>query len=483
MLVGIILENDLGKMRVAIDKNAPHADVLEWRLDGLAVRDFNDLKALKKDCPCPVIITLRPVDQGGLYRGTEAARIEELYQLGSIADYLDVEYTVDETVLARIKHANPNVKIIRSFHDFSSTPRDLGALFSSMISAHADQYKFITTANIASDALRLMAFARNKSKHHALTAHAMGQAGAFSRILGPMVGNQFTYGMMPNIGQSDPENTPAPGLISLIALKKLYRTPNITEKTRIYALLGDPVMRSSGHIYHNHCFACEQEDAVYVRIPVREYELMDFFDTAKFLPFHGFSITMPLKETVLSMADQLAANIQTIGAANTLCLSDGHWVADNVDGLGAMDALEAQSGPLKGKNLLLTGAGGTARAIAFEATRRGAHVTIINRTRRSAIMIAGRVGCRTKKLDSANWVEPYDAIVNTLPHTAGGAIDWSERLNRITHAESVIMDVVYKPRISPLLALAQDQGLTIVLGRTMFRNQAKRQQDIWTSAR
>jgi len=123
---------------------------------------------------------------------------------------------------------------------------------------------------------------------------AMGEKGAFSRVLGPIVGNFIDYTSDAGTG---------PGQLSQKELCETYRYRSLNSQTEIYGLIGDPVEHSQGHIYHNKAF--QHHNKVYVKMCVTPDELPLFMQCIKKLNFRGLSVTMPLKEKILPFVDHL----------------------------------------------------------------------------------------------------------------------------------------------------------------------------------
>ena len=134
-------------------------------------------------------------------------------------------------------------------------------------------------------------------------------------------------------------------------------------------------------------------------------ELPAFFKELLWLDIKGCSVTIPHKEAIVPLLQQKEGAVERTGTCNTVVFKeDGQRVGYNTDYRAAMDSLEAAMGgreseespsPLFDKQVLILGAGGVARAIAFGLVRRGAHVSIANRHDERATRLAEEVGCRT----------------------------------------------------------------------------------------
>lgn len=320
-------------------------------------------------------------------------------------------------------------------------------------------------ATSVNDALRMLLFVR---KHSQCSAISMGEKGSFARILGKIAGNLIDYAV------PEAENKTAPGQMTTEDLLHIYRYRSFNRDTEIYGLIGNPILKSPGHIYHNEVFRKARINAVYVKMQVEPQELKAFIFYAKKIGIKGLSVTTPLKEIILRFIDELDPQTRAIGAVNTLRLEAGRIYGINTDGAGALDAIEKQR-VVHGKNLVLIGAGGAARGIAFEARHRGAHVMILNRTRSKAEELAAAVEGKAGSLSEVPM--NADVLVNCTPDPL--PIDPVNMRSTM-----LVMDIGYSPpnAQTPFLQEASKRGCSIVYGEEMFINQAKRQTNFWLAS-
>jgi shikimate dehydrogenase len=199
------------------------------------------------------------------------------------------------------------------------------------------------------------------------------------------------------------------------------------------------------------------------------------------LGIRGFGVSQPYKQEVMALVDALEPTAARIGAVNTVVNTAGRLVGHNTDWQGAMRALE-EVRALRGARVLLIGAGGVARAIAFGLRDRGAVVTIANRDRAKAESLAAATGARGAGLDEAARAGDYDVVVNA---TSIGQVD-TQAENPVSpatlHEGQVVMDVVYKPLRTPLLDGAEKRGAMLVHGGRMLLHQAASQFELYTGA-
>ncbi len=375
MLVAVVAENKIDKLLTVIQAIQNDADVIELRLDFLSEINIGRLKAISEKIKIPIILTLRSIEHGGHYSGSERDRLACFHDLAKFnPSYIDMESTIDNSFITNFHRLYPTIKIIRSYHNFTETPERLAPILSTMKHPNVSIYKLITYAKSSLDNFRILNFVKSHVTHTTLVAHCMGKLGLPSRVLGAVIGNYFHYAMVGS------ENNPAPHCPDLYTLLDIYHFKKINRKTKIFALLGDPIEHSIGHIFHNKQLADLGINAVYLKIQLTGDELPAFFKLIEHLPFQGLSVTMPLKEKIIPYMHSVDPNCQKIGAANTVLVKNGRHYATNTDGLGAIEAIEKRRS-VTTSYVLIIGAGGSAQSIAHECSKRKPlSLAIVNRT-------------------------------------------------------------------------------------------------------
>lgn len=413
----------------------PLASLIEWRLD--LFEDPKVIKTLHPMCPLPQIFTLR--------NGNDEL-LKELLELKP--DYVDLEHPIP---------VPKGVKVIRSYHNYEETPENLEAILADLKRSPATFYKIATHAQSTSDALRLLRIGGED-----VLAMGMGEEGTCSRILAPIFGQSFVYSAL-----SDAEKT-APGQLTAQTLHELYHHRSLSPSTALYGLVGDPISQSIGHLFHNSYM--REQNALYVKLRIQPSELAPFIEQAPELGFRGLSITIPHKEAILPLLDEVTPHAQAIGAVNTVTFCDGKAIGSNTDADGALDALEAVE-KVKGKRIVLIGAGGAARAVAYEAIRRGASLLILNRTPERAKSLAGELSCDWMLLDAWKGGQ-YDILINTTSNQDPIATE-------LIAPHAVAMDLSITPEVTTFLKCASEKGCRTVTGREMFHRQALLQANTW----
>ncbi len=200
------------------------------------------------------------------------------------------------------------------------------------------------------------------------------------------------------------------------------------------------------------------------------------------LGIRGFGVSHPFKQEVMPLLDTLNPVAERIGAVNTI-VNDGrgHLSGYNTDWVGALKALE-EVRALDGARVLLLGAGGAARAIAFGLRERGVHTTIANRDLGKAERVAAASGARAAPFGETARAGAYDVVINatTVGQTGEDSVARSPLPADSLREGQVVMDIVYKPVTTPLLELAAQRRAVAVHGGRMLLHQAAAQFELYT---
>ena len=196
----------------------------------------------------------------------------------------------------------------------------------------------------------------------------------------------------------------------------------------------------------------------------------------------GLSVTMPLKEAVIDCLDFVTPDADFLNAVNCISFGPTGSIGHNTDGDGCCDALTEQGGArLRGATVVLLGAGGTARSIALALVRRGAHVVVVNRTQSNAVDLvnsfAGFGDEVSISVGDQSAIASASILINATSvgmNSSDMPVDSSELHNQLT-----VLDAVYSPLETSLLAAARVTGATVVDGLWMLIHQARHQQKLW----
>lgn len=246
-------------------------------------------------------------------------------------------------------------------------------------------------------------------------------------------------------------------------------------------VIGDPVAHSLSPLLHQAMI--DQTGAAYrydVRT-VRPEELPAFVRWAKDGGCAGFNVTMPHKEAILPLLDEVDATAASCGAVNTVCIREGRAIGHNTDGTGFLDSLAGQGFYPQGRTVLLLGAGGAAKAVGHALAAAGAGRVIVcaRRLERAAALAAQLPGCREGIMLAQDAIQQAaaacDLLVNATPLGMAGSPAFA-RLDflQAMPPHAVVYDLVYHPRRTALLEAAARQGLRAVGGIDLLIRQAVR---------
>ena len=465
-IVGSSMLNALDQIAAA-DKVA---DILELRLDLIVSPDLNALlHAVNK----PVIVTNRSKLDGGQFKGNDEERLQFLRDaMAAEADYVDIEVSTPRQYLQPFLEEYDTSRIILSYHDFSHTPEDINPLYEAMNDLPGEILKIVTYARDLNDNLKMFQLLeRAKKENKKLIGLCMGDLGEISRILSPLYGGFLTFGSL-ETGQES-----APGQIPANVLRNIYRVNDTREKFKVYGVIGNPVSKSMGYLIHNSAFREIDSSDIYVSFLVENEE--KFFIAFKNF-FSGLSVTMPAKENIMSLLDQVDPTAQSIGAVNTVVQEGGKWVGYNTDCFGAIKALEVHTS-LKDKNVLILGAGGTAKAIGYGVKQKGGKLTVtFNRNKNRGESLAEELGCDLVYCRDAG-TRPIDILINCSPVGMSPNINETPFFARDFKEGMVVFDSVYNPLETRLLREAKEAGCIVIPGSELFINQAAQQFELFTN--
>ena len=257
-------------------------------------------------------------------------------------------------------------------------------------------------------------------------------------------------------------------------------TPPVGGATRVAAIIGDPIAHTRSPAIYNAAFAALQLDWVFVALRIQAGHAAAALRSARELGFAGLTVTMPHKSDAAAACDQLMPAAQALGAVNLVTLHDGRCRGDSTDGEGFVRALaELDVEPL-GTSFLVLGAGGAARAIVRALGACGARVVVAARrpdaAREAARLAPDATPIAFDALAAA--LSGADVVVNATPvGMHGEAPPFDPALLSVDRRppgspDRVVVDTVYHPAETPLLAAARARGLRCANGLGMLVEQA-----------
>jgi len=256
--------------------------------------------------------------------------------------------------------------------------------------------------------------------------------------------------------------------------------------TRLAAVIGSPVRHSLSPVVHNAAFRAAGLDWTFLAFEVQPSALVAALDGVRALGIAGLSVTMPHKEDVAHLVDELSDDARLLDAVNCVVNDGGRLVGHNTDGPGFVAALEADLGVTPaGRRCLVVGAGGAARAVVLALGRAGASTVVVaNRTverAEQAAELAGAAGRPVALADVADEVRLADIVVNATSVGMGlqGSADVAFPPDALRPGQ-VVADIVYQPLVTPLVAAARRRGLAATNGVSMLVHQAAVAFELWT---
>jgi len=246
--------------------------------------------------------------------------------------------------------------------------------------------------------------------------------------------------------------------------------------TKIYGILGRPVTHSLSPAMHNAAFAHLGLNAVYVAFPVTD--LPRAVAGLRGLGIGGVSVTIPFKEEIMPLLDEIEPQAAKIGAVNTVVNREGRLTGYNTDWLGAMTALNAKTS-LAGQHVLILGAGGASRAITFGIINAGGRVSLTDVDQARAAALARDVGAAAIPQEALAQCTAA-ILVNTSPVGMTPDVDGIPIRPDLLSRFGLVMDIVYQPLETRLLREAGQRGAARIDGLQMLIHQATAQFKLWT---
>jgi shikimate dehydrogenase len=251
----------------------------------------------------------------------------------------------------------------------------------------------------------------------------------------------------------------------------------IGPRTQLCGVMLHPAGHTRSPAMHNAAFATLGIDAVYVAFDVPPAALAAAVAGARALGVRQLAVSIPHKQAVMAHLDEIDDVARRIGAVNTVTRRDGRLCGSNTDWIGAVQALERET-KLAGRDVVVLGAGGTARAVVFGARERGARVRILNRSAEPARALAEALGAEAAGSLADLARIPCEVLVNTT--SVGLRSELSPVPAEAIPPGAVVMDAVYDPPRTRLLRDAAARGARAIPGQWMLVLQAAEQLRLWT---
>ncbi|MGZ4850416.1 MAG: shikimate dehydrogenase [Candidatus Bathyarchaeia archaeon] len=266
----------------------------------------------------------------------------------------------------------------------------------------------------------------------------------------------------------------------------------ISGKTRVFGVIGDPIEHTLSPVIYNAAFEALKLDCVFLAFKVKPDGIAGALDGIRVMNIHGLNVTMPHKKAVIKYLDEIDPTAKFLNAVNTIQNKNGKLLGFNTDGIGALNALKANRIDPKGKKVLLLGAGGAARAIAYTLASQAGELAILNRTPQPAEELSNLLKQTFKKKITAGTLSPNtikaylvgaDVLINaTSVGMKPNAIQTSVQPEWLKH-DLAVMDIVYNPIETTLAKDAKAARAKVVSGVEMLIYQGAASFEIWTSCK
>jgi shikimate dehydrogenase len=264
---------------------------------------------------------------------------------------------------------------------------------------------------------------------------------------------------------------------------------NISGKTALYGVIGDPIEHTLSPAMQNAAFQARGLDSVFLAFKIAAADVENTLRGMRGLGIHGLNVTMPYKNTVIPYLDEVDETARLLGSVNTILNEGGKLRGFSTDGVGAHRALEENGTALTGKKLVLLGAGGSAKAIAFTLAKEIKELVLLNRTPGKTDALAQTINQKYHKkirVDTLSLrsiqesLQDADLVINATsvgmnPHQAESLIKPALMKPGLT-----VMDIVYNPLETKLAKEAKAAGAKVVSGLEMLVYQGAASFEIWT---
>jgi len=263
----------------------------------------------------------------------------------------------------------------------------------------------------------------------------------------------------------------------------------ISGKTRVCGVIGDPIEHTLSPIIHNAAFQELKIDYLFLAFKVKPAEVANAVNGMRALNIRGLNVTMPHKTAVVKHLDRVDLSAQIVNSVNTILNKENLLFGFNTDGAGALKALKENGVEPKGRKVLLLGAGGAARAIAYALAKEADEIAVLNRSVKPAQTLAKMLERTLNKKVTAGSLSPNDVSLNLrdsdilVNATSVGMkpnVEHSPVPSKLLRADLAVMDIVYNPLETKLAKEAKTAGSKVINGVEMLVYQGAASLELWT---
>ena len=385
------------------------------------------------------------------------------------AGYDLIELDGDRDLSALVLETIPPERRLISWRGAAASASELASRFRRLSSVAARSYLLIMDSRRASDGLAPLSFLRSTGRSD-VTAFADGEMGLWSRVLATRLGAPLAF--VGSVGGGS-GLTDAPNPAQMIADFGLPALPSVD---RICGIVGISASKSLSPRLHNAAYRALGYPGLFLPFKVDSFaefwrEIVESRALEKIgMSIQGLTVASPNKESALASATICSRAARRAASANLIFLRGPAWVAATTDPTGVLANVQERS--IAGRRAAVVGCGGSGRAIAYALSRAGASVTLVNRCHERGLHASRLLGLPFTALSGFS-VEGFDIVINATPVGSHGdtlpfAIDYLDQ-------GAVVVDLVYAPGITALVAAARARGVRVVEGREVLLTQVAQQ--------
>ena len=265
----------------------------------------------------------------------------------------------------------------------------------------------------------------------------------------------------------------------------------VSGRTKVCAVIGDPVEHSLSPCFQNAAFQHLKLDFIYVAFTVKAEDLGDAISCVRSLGIYGLNVTVPHKISVIKYLDELDERADRIKSVNTILNRNGKLIGYTTDGIGVLNALKYNGIDPKGKKVVILGAGGAARSASYALSEVAGELVILNRTIERARNLASKVRKLIGSHVNVKWdglteeslrreIREADILINATPVGMSPDVNGTLVEKRLLHPDMVVFDMIYHPLKTRLLREAEEVGAKTINGLSMLIHQGAASFEIWT---
>lgn len=277
-------------------------------------------------------------------------------------------------------------------------------------------------------------------------------------------------------------------------IENMQKIP-VTGHTQLTCLLGSPVSHSISPMMHNESFRLLGLDYIYLCFDVNEENLDNVVNGLRLMNVKGFNCTMPVKNKMVAIADELSPAASLIGAVNTVLNDNGKLIGHNTDGIGYMQSLTDAGLDIIGKKMTLMGAGGAASSILAQAALDGVREISIfsrkghfwSRAEQMVAQVNSSTNCHATLFEFGNDDILYNEILSSDILTNATSVGMAPNVEgclindpSVLKENLIVSDIIYNPKETLLLRTAKEQGCKTINGLNMLLFQGAEAFKIWT---